>query len=73
MLRTENELPAKKIKETFGEGGNLPGLDHRWCRGQTGFDELTKMGIFDKVSGFYYGFRTRDDQVLFYMLFEGKL
>jgi hypothetical protein len=71
--RGEDEVIYDKIKEHFGEGGNYPDPTHRWLCARTPITELTKMGIDKQASGLYYGFRTRDDQVMFYMLFEGQL
>lgn len=73
LTREENELGNKVIEAKFGPGGSLPGQDHRWFRGQTRMDELERMGISKDAYGLYYGFRTRDDQMLFYMTFEGQL
>ena len=71
--RGENEISAATIKAKFGDGGNMPDTEHRWLRGHTGPLDLKKMGIDRETAGVYYGFRTRDDQVLFYMLFEGQM
>lgn len=73
LARGENELATKRIREKFGDGGSLPALGDRWNRGTTAPTELINMGIDKTVSGIYYGFRTRDDQMLFYMTFEGQL
>jgi hypothetical protein len=71
--RGENEMSGDTIKEKFGDGGNFPDTHHRWLRSRSPAKELEKLRIGDAASGIYYGFRTRDDQVMFYMLYEGQL
>lgn len=73
LARGENELSAKRIAEKFGQGGRYPQLADRWNRGTTAPTELVDMGLDKFASGAYYGFRTADDQMLFYMTFEGQL
>jgi hypothetical protein len=67
----ENQLKRTVIEERFGKWSAQS--ECRWTEGQTGKLELNKMGITKRCSGVYYAFRTRDDQVLFYMTFQGAL
>jgi hypothetical protein len=73
LERGENAPRNDTIASHFGEGGHMPYPDSRWTRTTLGISELMKMGIDKDCHGEYIGFRTRDDQMLFYMLFEGKL
>jgi hypothetical protein len=73
VTRAENEISTKLIEEKFGNGGPMPALDSRWMVGKQRIDDLVKWGIDKECYGTYYGFRNRDDQMLFYMLFEGQM
>lgn len=73
LERGEQEMAREKIEAKFGKGGMHPGLEDRWFRGQTVISQLESMGIDKTAYGTYYGFRTRDDQMLFFMMFEGQM
>ena len=69
--RDEQEVAHSKIRELFGQGGSVPDLESRWMVGRVAPTDLEKWEVADTCYGHYVGFRTRDDQFLFYMTFQG--
>ena len=71
LERGESELSFDRIREKFGEGGNFPDTHHRWIRAQNALSRMTNLP--EGATGVYYGFRTREDQMAFYLTFQGQL
>ena len=70
LEKGEREIPFADIRAQFGHGGDFPGgASTRWIKAMDRADQLKRTAKIG--TGVYYGFRTADESMLFYMQYSG--
>jgi hypothetical protein len=70
LEKGEMEIPFAAIRAQFGPGGDATGgIENRWVKAMDRADQLKRTAKIG--TGVYYGFRTADESMLFYMQYSG--